>query len=90
MKNRLSDLYNHLFETLETLKEVKPVAMESEIKRATAIRLTAATVIEAAKLEVSVRKLTKNTPQSAFFSTPDELPNNDPKRLEGAEKSDEQ
>jgi hypothetical protein len=90
VKNRLSDLYNHLFETLETLKEVKPVAMESEIKRATAIRLTAATVIEAAKLEVSIRKLTKNTPQSAFFSTPDELPNNDPKRLEGGEKSDEQ
>lgn len=86
MKNKLSDLYNHLFETLETLKEVKPVALESEIKRATAVRMTAQTVIEAAKLEVAVRKLTKNTPQSAFFDVP-ALPDNEAaKRLESSEK----
>jgi hypothetical protein len=86
LKNKLSDLYNHLFETLQTLKEIKPVALESEIKRATAVRMTAQTVIEAAKLEVAVRKLTKNTPQSAFFDV-QELPENEgPERLAEGKK----
>jgi len=65
LENKLSDLYNHLFRTLETLKETKPAFLDPEIKRATAI--------EAAKLEVAVRKLTKNIPQSGFFEAP-ELP----------------
>jgi hypothetical protein len=69
MKNRLADLYNHLFETIETLKETKPVALETEIKRATAVRMTADTLVEAAKLELSMRKMERNLPQSPFFAS---------------------
>jgi hypothetical protein len=67
VKNKLSDLYNHLFETLERLRDTKPVALDMEIKRATAVRMTAEQIIAAAKVEVEARKLFKNTPQSNFF-----------------------
>jgi hypothetical protein len=81
VKNKLSDLYNHLFDTLERLKDTKPVALDMEIKRATAVRMTAEQIIAAAKVEVEVRRLTKNTPQSSFFE-PAALPEKeDAKRL---------
>jgi hypothetical protein len=89
MKNKLSDLYNHLFETMETLKDAKPVSLETEIKRATAVRLTATAIIDAAKLEVGIRKLNKNIPQSAFFDVPTtELPkgSDEKKQLEKGEE----
>jgi len=70
VKNKLTDLYNHLFETLETLKEAKPIALDAEIKRATAVRQVATALIDAAKLEVNIRKLNDNLTQSAFFDVP--------------------
>jgi hypothetical protein len=79
MKNKLSDLYNHLFETLEALKDAKPSALEFEVKRATAVRLTASTLIDAAKLEVDIRKMNRNSPQSTFFDVPE------PKQLPAGE-----
>ncbi len=48
-KNKMSDLRNHLFETLEALKdEDKPM----EIQRAKAISDVAQTIIESAKVEI--------------------------------------
>lgn len=71
MANNLTDLRNQLFETLQTLKESKPVALEMEIKRATAVRLVAEQLIETAKVEVSLRKVLKRQPASEFFDVPE-------------------
>ncbi len=81
MKNKLTDLYNHLFEMLEVLKEAEPVVLDSEIKRANAVRSVAGTLIDAAKLEVNIRKLNKNVPQSAFFDVQDGQVEERPKQL---------
>ena len=68
MSSTLNDLRNHLFDMLNTLKETKPVALESEIKRSTAVRLIAEQVIETAKVEVALRKVLKVQPTSDFFN----------------------
>ena len=50
MKNKLTDLRNHLFETIERLKDdEKPM----EIDRAKAISEVAQTIINSAKVEVA-------------------------------------
>jgi hypothetical protein len=89
MKNNLSDLYDYLFKTLETLKDTQSASLETEIKRATAVRLTANSIIDAAKLEIGIRKLSRNVPQSTFFDTaPKELPKtpDEKKRLGNGDK----
>src|SRR2546430_207118 len=49
MKNKITDLRNHLFETIEALKDPdNPM----EVQRAKAIYETAQTIIESGKLEV--------------------------------------
>lgn len=49
MKNRVEDLRNHLFETIERLKdEEKPM----EIDRARAVSEVARVIVESAKVEV--------------------------------------
>jgi hypothetical protein len=49
MKNRMSDLRNHLFETIESLKdETKPM----DISLAKAISDVAQTIINSAKVEI--------------------------------------
>lgn len=54
MKNKLSDLRDHLFATLEGLAdEEKPM----DIERARAVAEVAQTVINSAKLEIEVLKL---------------------------------
>jgi hypothetical protein len=70
MGNTLNDLRDHLFDALKSLKEAKPVLLESEIKRATAVRLVAEQVIETAKVEVALRKVLKVQPASEFFNVP--------------------
>lgn len=75
MKNKLSDLYDYLFQTLETLKNTPQTQLGTEVKRANTICSTANSIINAAKLEVAIRKLTTNVPQSTFFDVPPkELP----------------
>lgn len=55
MKNTMDDLRNHLFETLESLKDPdKPM----EIDRALAIAEVASQIIETAKVEVAFIKVT--------------------------------
>ena len=54
MKNKMSDLRNHLFETLEALKDTdKPM----EIERAKAIANVANSVIESAKVQLKYVEL---------------------------------
>lgn len=51
VKNKLSDLRNHLFETIERLKdEDKDKAME--VERAKAVAQVASVIIESAKVEL--------------------------------------
>ena len=64
MKNKMSDLRNHLFETLESLKdEEKPM----ELARAHAIRDVAQTIINSAKVEVDLLKAMDGTVQPSPF-----------------------
>lgn len=70
-KNKLSDLRNHLFETLEALKDTdKPMDLE----RARAIGEVAQTIINSAKVEVDlVKAVSGSRPGSMeFFGIPEE------------------
>jgi hypothetical protein len=68
MKNRLTDLRNHLFETLEALKDTdKPM----DVDRAKAITDVGKTLIDSAKLELQFLKLTGKAEAAAkFFDEP--------------------
>lgn len=55
MKNKMVDLRNHLFATLEALQD-KDNPMD--VQRAHAIQAVAAKLIESAKVEVQVMRLT--------------------------------
>ena len=64
MKNKMSDLRNHLFETLEALKdEEKPM----DLHRAKAISEVAQTIINAARVEVEFAKAIGASTSSAGF-----------------------
>lgn len=57
--NKLTDLRNHLFETLERLKDdEKPLA--AEIDRAKAIADIARVIVDSAKVEVHFLEVTSN------------------------------
>jgi hypothetical protein len=67
MKNRMSDLRNHLFETLEALKD-KDQPMD--IDRAKAISEVAQTLINAAKVEVQFLETVGGEASGEFFEIP--------------------
>lgn len=70
-KNKLSDLRDHLFETLEALKDSdKPM----DLDRAKAISNVAQTIINSAKVEVDlVKAINGSAPASrGFFEMPEE------------------
>lgn len=63
-KNKLSDLRNHLFETLERLKdEEKPM----DVDRARAVSEVAHTIIESAKVELRAMELAGTSEGSDFL-----------------------
>ncbi|HYM25517.1 MAG TPA: hypothetical protein VEU08_20000 [Vicinamibacterales bacterium] len=63
-KNKIDDLRNHLFETLEALKdEEKPM----DIARAQAVADVAKVIVESAKTEVAFLKVTGAVSASGFF-----------------------
>lgn len=63
-KNKISDLRNHLFETLEALKdEENPM----QIDRALAISQVAQTIIDSAKVEVKALEVLDFCEPSEFF-----------------------
>lgn len=65
MKNKIEDLRNHLFETLEALKDPdKPM----DLDRAAAVADVSRVIIESAKVEVDLLKVTgASAPASGFF-----------------------
>jgi hypothetical protein len=71
VKNKMSDLRNHLFETLEALKdEEKPM----EITRAKAISDVAQTIINSAKAEIEFMEATGEMVAQEFFEVPSDVP----------------
>ena len=67
-KNKLRDLRDHLFETIEALKdEDEPM----EVERAKAISGVAQALIASAKVELQFLELTGQESQSDFLSPPD-------------------
>lgn len=63
-KNKISDLRDHLFETIEALKDPdKPM----EIDRARAISQVAQTIIDTAKAEIELLKVIEGNRGSEFF-----------------------
>lgn len=67
MKNKIEDLRNHLFATLEALQDPdEPM----DLDRAKAIAGVAQTVINSAKVEVDLLRVTGGTPASTLFSAP--------------------
>ncbi len=67
MQNKMSNLRNHLFETLEALKDSdKPM----DLARAKTISEVAQTIINSAKAEIDLLKAINADAGSEFFETP--------------------
>jgi len=63
-KNKLEDLRNHLFETLERLKDdEKPI----DVERARAVAEVAQTILNSAKLELHFWEVTGQEAESEFL-----------------------
>lgn len=71
MKNKIEDLRNHLFATLEALQD-KDQPMD--IERAKAVADVARVVIDSAKVEVEMLKVTDRAVASGFFPAEDVTP----------------
>jgi hypothetical protein len=69
MKNKISDLRNHMFEALERLNndDLSPDDLEREIKRASAISEVGKVIVDSAKTEVMFMKLT-GKPKKGFIA----------------------
>jgi hypothetical protein len=66
-KNKMTDLRNHLFETIEALKDDKdPI----DLDRAKTISLVAQTIINSATVEVKFLNATGAREHGAFFDDP--------------------
>lgn len=72
MKNNIDDLRDHLFETIERLKD-KDDPMDLE--RAKTIAEVSQTIINSAKVEVDLLKHVGGEAASPLFVKPKELPN---------------
>ncbi|MFC5862067.1 hypothetical protein ACFPT7_07165 [Acidicapsa dinghuensis] len=81
MRNTLTDLRNHLFETIEALKDDEnPMPVD----RARAISEAAGKLIESGKMELQYLDLMGDREASKFFDTPLlALPGNRPARQVG-------
>lgn len=80
-KNKLSDLRDHLFATLESLSDPeKPM----DIDRAKAIADVARVVVDSAKVEVSFLQATGGMKGSGFLQEVNDAPALPPRRLTAA------
>lgn len=80
MKNKIEDLRNHLFATLEALQDKdKPM----DLDRAKTISDVAQTIINSAKVEAEVMRVAGSTQGSGFIPLPEGRPNV-PRLVKGA------
>lgn len=83
-RNKIDDLRNHLFETLEALKdEEKPM----DLDRARTIADVAKVLVESAKVEVNFLKVTGALRSTEFLPDGD-VGRSTPKRLNGNRKAE--
>lgn len=75
-KNKISDLRDHLFETLEALKDKEE---PMDIARAQAVADVARVIVDSAKVEVGFLKVTGALASTEFF--PDEEDKSESARL---------
>lgn len=77
MKNKISDLRDHMFAQLERLgdESIKKEDLEKEIRRAKAISDIGKVIVESAKTELLHAKLTRKNEKSAdkFLEIEDEV-----------------
>lgn len=78
MKNKITDLHNHLFATLEALQDPDT---PMEIDRAKAVAEVAKVVVEVAKVEVAFLETTGQVRGSTFF--PEERTEGRPELAQG-------
>ena len=72
MKNKITDLRNHLFETIEALKDAeKPM----DIERAKAIADVAQVIVNSAKVEVDFLKMMDANTGTGFIELNESAPN---------------
>ena len=77
MKNKIDDLRNHLFETLEALKDdEKPM----DIKRAQAVADVARVLVDSVKVEVDFLKVTGALKSTNFLPVEEDTPPAQPVR----------
>lgn len=68
-KNKIDDLRDHLFETIEALKDVE---QPMDIKRAQAIADVARVIVDSAKVEVDFLKVSGASKSTEFLPNADE------------------
>jgi hypothetical protein len=82
-KNKIDDLRNHLFETLEALKdEEKPL----DLARARTIADVARVIVDSSKVEVDFLKVTGALRCTDFLPTEDEAPPGKPQLVAGGHR----
>lgn len=75
MKNKLSDLRDHLFVALENLAEAEGEDLEKAVKKADAVSNVAKVIVESAKVEVDyMRHVGGMAEGSAFIESRPALP----------------
>lgn len=74
MKNKISDLRNHLFAQLEKLTDCSKGELDTEIDRAASMVEIAKTLIESARVEVDFIKIT-NSESGDFFDNKKKIGN---------------
>lgn len=70
MKNRIEDLRNHLFATLEALQDRDD---PMDLDRARTVAEVAQTIINSAKVEVDLLRTVGGATDTAFFTRPKAL-----------------
>lgn len=80
-KNKISDLRDHLFETIEGLKDGS-----IDIDKAKAISTVASTIIDSARVEVKFLEVVGVEDQSKFFDSPKTIIGETPKKTDPAKR----
>jgi hypothetical protein len=66
-KNKVEDLRNHLFETLESLKDCEPDKLNETIRRAEAVVKVSGAIVDTARIEVAHAKVLNEMMGSDFL-----------------------